>query len=112
VKGQRTSLAKITANRQKALKSTQARRREGEGGAKHNAVKHALLAKSTLIRTGAYREGRTEFERLFARLREDFEPQGALEEILVERLAVSYWRLRRVLRYEVAEIQSEGWRRT
>ncbi len=42
---------------------------------------------------------------MLEQLRTDLQPQGVLEEVLVERIAVSYWRLRRVLRCEVGEIR-------
>lgn len=35
------------------------------------------------------------------------QPVGVLEEMLVEKIAVCYWRLRRVLRCEIGEIRKE-----
>ena len=34
-------------------------------------------------------------------------PAGTLEEILIEKVAVAYWRLRRAYRYEVGLIRNE-----
>jgi hypothetical protein len=46
-----------------------------------------------------------QFIRLMDRLRDDLRPAGALEEVLVEKIAICYWRLRRVLRSENGEIR-------
>ena len=52
-------------------------------------------------------EDQTEFKKMFSQLREDLHPVGVLEEMLVERIAISYWRLRRVIRAENGEIRKE-----
>ncbi|MHC4426553.1 MAG: hypothetical protein ACYSYV_10700, partial [Planctomycetota bacterium] len=40
-------------------------------------------------------------------LKTQLAPEGTLEEMLVEKIAVAYWRLRRAYRYEVGLIRSE-----
>ena len=46
------------------------------------------------------RKNAAEFDELLAALREDLAPVGALEEILVEKIAVCQWRQNRALRWE------------
>jgi hypothetical protein len=58
-----------------------------------------------VIPEGEGQESKADFAALLARLRQYLQPEGVLEEILVERIAVCYWRLRRVLRAEVGEIR-------
>lgn len=111
-----TSVAKIEANRKNALKSTGPKTSQGKQAVKRNALKHGLLSKEVVILGGDGKESRAEYRNLVARLAQDFRPHGALEEMLVERIAVCYWRLRRVLRAEMGEIRKEldaaGWTET
>ena len=72
---------------------------------RYNAQKHGLLSKATIIQTGDAKEDPRQLEAILDDLREDLEPEGAMEEILVDRIASSYWRLRRAQRAEVGEIQ-------
>ena len=100
-----TSLAKIEANRRNALRSTGPRSAEGKAIVHHNALKHGLLAREVIITRGDGREDPRDFQGLQARLRSELQPVGVLEEMLVEKIAVSYWRLRRSLRAEAGEIR-------
>jgi hypothetical protein len=43
------------------------------------------------------------FNRLLASLRQDLEPVGTLEEVLVEKIAMEYWRLSIAAWYEAGE---------
>jgi hypothetical protein len=65
-----------------------------------NAIKHGLLTKELLITTGAGKESRAEFELLLAGLRDYYKPVGVVEDLLVQEIAVSYWRSKRALRSE------------
>ncbi|MBI3895518.1 MAG: hypothetical protein HY313_06270 [Acidobacteria bacterium] len=58
-----------------------------------------------MIQAGDGKENKAAFQRLLAELQEHLQPVGPLEEMLVEKIAVSYWRLRRVLRCESGEIR-------
>jgi hypothetical protein len=57
-----------------------------------NAVKHGLSAKALVLEG----EDPRQFEALRAALEGDFEPETVVERELVEQLAGSFWRLRRV----------------
>ncbi|MBI2842383.1 MAG: hypothetical protein HYX78_03185 [Armatimonadetes bacterium] len=100
-----TSLSKVEANRQNARLSTGPKSDAGKAAVKWNAMKHGLLAKEVVIRTGDGKESRAEFQTLLTLLADDLQPEGVLEEMLVEKIAVCYWRLRRVVRCEVGEIR-------
>jgi hypothetical protein len=65
---------------------------------------HGLLAKSVVITEGDGKENPAEFRRVHEALRDNLKPYGMLEEMLVERIACCYWRLRRALRAERGEI--------
>ena len=72
---------------------------------RYNAQKHGLLSKAAIIKNGRAKEDPRELKTLLEALREDFQPEGAMEEILVDRIAACYWRLRRAQRAEVGEIR-------
>lgn len=96
----------IAANRKNALKSTGPKTKQGKAITSRNSLKHGLLAKEIVITAGEGAESQDQFYALLADLKEHFDPQGALEEILVEKIAASYWRLRRAHRFEVGLIRS------
>ncbi len=96
-----TSEAKIEANRRNARKSTGPKTERGKERARLNALRHGLTAKQ-LVAEG---EDFGDFARFNAELRETLSPADAVEEQLVECIAVSTWRLRRLWRAEVGAIR-------
>jgi len=86
-----------TSERPKRGKSTGTRTKKGKATSKFNALRHGLTAK-TLIIPGLEKLKR--FKKLFSRFRGEFRPKGPVEEILVEDITRSYWRLHRCLRAE------------
>jgi hypothetical protein len=80
---------------------------EGKEIVKYNALKHGLLAKEIVITIGDGAENPEEFNALMEDLSTQLKPEGTLEEMLVEKIAVAYWRLRRAYRYEVGLIRDE-----
>jgi len=80
---------------------------EGKAIVKYNALKHGLLAKEVVITIGEGAENPEEFDALLEALQTQLVPAGTLEEILVEKIAVAYWRLRRAYKYEVGLIREE-----
>ncbi len=96
---------RIEANRRNALRSTGPKTPEGKRMVRWNALKHGLLAKEVVIGAGEGEESQAEFENLLAQLRAEWQPEGIREEMLVEKMAVSYWRHRRALRCEMGEIR-------
>ncbi len=72
------------------------RRSPSRGMARWNALKHGVLSEGAVLPT----EERAQFEELHKNLQENLKPEGALEELLVERIAICFWRLRRILRYD------------
>jgi hypothetical protein len=73
--------------------------------AARNALKHGIFAKDLVINAGAGREDELEYHDLLAELKKDLAPVGRMEMIFVEKIAVNYWRLRRLVRYETGEIR-------
>jgi len=100
------SLSKrAAANRRNAQLSTGPRTEKGKSRARYNAPKHGILASDLLITQGVGAEDPAEFDELLDALSRDLEPVGALEEILVERIAKCCWRGRRAQRREAGLIR-------
>ncbi len=91
-----TSDKQARANRQNALKSTGPKTSEGKAAVRLNALKHGLLSQEILL-PGEDEEALTE---LGERLREELQPFGELENLLVDQIISAYWRLRRLGRVE------------
>src|ERR1700682_6504753 len=85
-------------------KTTGPRTQLGKERSKHNAVKHGIFSKVVVLKG----ESQAEFDVLLNRLRNDCQPAGTLEELLVEKLAVLFWRQRRLLIAEGAEIRANS----
>ena len=102
-----TSLAKIEANRRNALSSTGPKTPEGKNKVRWNALKHGLLSREVVLREGEGKEKEEEFTDLLENLHSTYAPEGPMEEMLVERIAVGYWRLRRAIRFETGMLREE-----
>src|SRR3989442_8198770 len=101
-----TSHKKIEANRQNAHSSTGPKSLEGKKTVSRNARKHGLLAKDVVITIGEGRENQAEFDALLAAMRDCHRPVGAAEDLLVQEIAISYWRSGRALRSERGALTS------
>ncbi len=95
------------ANIQNAQLSTGPTSSEGKAVVSRNAVKHGIFAKDLVINAGDGREDAMEYQELLTDLKRDFAPVGRMEMMLVEKIAVNYWRLRRLVRYETGEIRRQ-----
>jgi len=94
----------LAANRANALQSTGPRTAQGRAVSRWNALQHGVLARALIPPALEPYESRDEFAALLQTLRQELSPQSAIEEILVERIATSYWRLARLLRAEAGMI--------
>jgi hypothetical protein len=91
---------KLQANRRNAQLSTGPKTEQGKSRSRRNALKHGILSSALLINEGEGAEDRAEFDELLGGLHRDLAPAGTLEEMLVERIAVCWWRQKRALRCE------------
>lgn len=101
------SQRKLEANRRNALKSTGPKTATGKRISAQNAIKHGLLAQAAVITNGEGKESEQEFEALYLQLVSELDPCGVLELMLVEKIAICHWRLRRALRCEVGSIRRQ-----
>jgi hypothetical protein len=99
------------SNRANALRSTGPQTPEGKAASARNALEHGILSKAVIPPALESYESREEYDALLASFVESLAPEGAVEEMLVERVASSYWRLGRYLRAEAAAmaIRRSSW---
>lgn len=95
-----SSEEKRRANRANARKSTGPKSAQGKKAVGQNARRHGILSTHLVLET----EAQEEFDTLLATLQAELSPVGLLEMTLVERIAVSMWRQRRLVRAESAEV--------
>ncbi|MFC1715623.1 hypothetical protein ACFL6S_18280 [Candidatus Poribacteria bacterium] len=95
-----TSLVKIEANKRNAKKSTGPK---NTSVTRLNAMKHGVLSKEVLIEG----EDKKALAELGKKMRLELAPDGELENILVDRIISSVWRLRRAIRTERDYVQAE-----
>jgi len=67
-------------------------------------LKHGLTAKKIVVTS---MEDPAEYEALVEALRQDFQPQTSVEELLIQQMASSIWRRQRTVRIEKTRIESD-----
>ena len=92
-----SSKSKIDANRRNAQKSTGPKTPEGKAASSRNSLVHGLTSNAALLPG----EDPADLQELYDQFHDDFQPVGAIEESLLERMAVVTYRLRRLARIEV-----------
>lgn len=100
-----TTEKQIEANQQNALVSTGPMTDEGKVIVSQNAIKHGIFAKDLIIAAGDGKEDAQEYQELLDGLIVSLHPAGQMESLLVEKITVDFWRLRRVLRFETGSIR-------
>jgi len=96
--------AQIEANRRNARRSTGPRTPEGKAVASQNAVTHGLLS-SQAVCPG---EDPAEFDAFMAEVLADQRPRGAVQRMIVIRIAHLQWKLARVPYIESASLVRRG----
>ncbi len=95
-----TTQKQIEANGQNALLSRGAVTEEGKAIVSKNAIKNGIFTRDLIISHGDGKENIEEYQELLNNLIQSLNPNDQMEHLLVEKIAVDYWRLRRVLRFE------------
>jgi hypothetical protein len=95
-----TSVIQIKANQNNAQQSTGPITDAGKQIVANNAIKHGIFSKHLLLND----ESPEDYQLLLNGLQTELMPVGTLEQSLVERIAVTLWRQRRLVRSETAHI--------
>jgi len=100
-----SSPRKIAANRNNAKKSTGPKTSVGKAMSSWNSTRHGLLSPRLPL---LYGRSKKRFTRLLRSLKQDLEPVGTLEEVLVEKIAQEYWRLGVAAFHEAEDLSHEN----
>ena len=95
--------AQIDANRTNSESSTGPKTEEGKTRSRENALKHGLASGRLFIEG----ENREEFYELKRALRQEHKPRGITEDLLIEKMALSFWLSRRAIVWQGASIDTE-----
>lgn len=96
---------RVAINRANALKSTGPRSSAGKARASKNAVRSGVYSLCPVIAGVEKEEDWQAFRRA---MMESLKPVAEIENVLVERITLIAWRLRRVIRAETATLQAEA----
>ena len=99
------SAAKLAANRRNGRKSKGPKTEEGKSRARWNAVKHGVLSRRLLVLND---DDRQTYALLLENLERDLNPRNAPEQIVVEQIAMCYWRLQIAYGYEAEFARKRG----
>jgi hypothetical protein len=94
----------IEASRQNGLKSSGPKSIKGKNSTRLNALKHGLFSQEIIIESAG--ERLEDFEQFKKEIWEDYQPAGAMEELLVTDIVENAWRRLRVRRCETTEMNS------
>ena len=100
-----TSDKQAQANRRNTLRSTGSKTPEGKAAVHYDAMKHGLLSEDVVLLP---REDEAALRELGELLREELQPVGELENLLVDRISAAHWRLRRLGRVEAGLFVNQG----
>lgn len=92
-----TTEKQIAANRRNSRKSTGPKTAVGKAKVSKNSIKHGLLSQLAVLPS---LETQEDWDEHFAQVRESLQPESYLEHAIVERIALTLWRLARSARYE------------
>jgi len=90
------SEAQVRANRANCLKSTGPKSVEGKAKSSQNAISHGFFSRKVVLEG----ENAQEFEQLRQAMLAEHQPKTVTEQFLVERMAISMWRLNRAQEIE------------
>ena len=92
----------IAANQANAQHSTGPKSEAGKAAIAHNNFRHGLAGGAFCV---ADHENRREYDALHLELAREYAPQTPTEEMLVEKMAQSYWLRRRALEFQTTWIE-------
>lgn len=97
----------LKANRENSKKSTGPKSSEGKRAIKSNNNIHGLYTDKVILNSSHLKEDRVEFELLLESLRYELDPQTLSQDYIVQKIAICYWRDRRVIAAETAQINNQ-----
>lgn len=102
-----SSEKKLLANLQNAQLSTGPTTASGKAIIATNAIKHGIFTKDLILSSDIENENVNDYQEILNNLTDCLSPCNQMESLLVEKIAVDFWRLRRTIRFETGSI-AEG----
>jgi hypothetical protein len=99
-----SSEKQVLANQKNALLSTGPTTEEGKSIVAKNAIRHGILSRDLIVSSTLGKENEGEYQEMLNSLIDCLAPQNQIESLLVEKIAIDFWRLRRVIRFEAGSI--------
>jgi len=99
-----TTQKQIEANCQNAQLSTGPTTAKGKGIISMNATKHGIFTKDLILSSEIENENVNDYQEILNNLVACLSPCNQMESLLVEKIAVDFWRLRRTIRFETGSI--------
>lgn len=99
-----TTQKQIEANRQNAQLSTGPTTICGKANVATNAIKHGIFTKDLILTSEIGQESEDEYREILNNLIDCLSPCNQMESLLVEKIAVDFWRLRRTIRFETGSL--------
>lgn len=99
-----TTEKQLLANQQNAQLSTGPMTEKGKAIVSSNAIKHGIFTKDLILSSDIGQENENEYLEVLANLEDSLSPCNQIESLLVEKIAVDFWRLRRTIRFETGSI--------
>ncbi|MFI5342769.1 MAG: hypothetical protein ACHQUC_00955 [Chlamydiales bacterium] len=92
----------LLANQQNAQLSTGPKTVCGKAIVSTNAIRHGIFTKDLILSSDI--ENEDEYREILNNLMECLSPCNQIESLLIEKIAVDFWRLRRTIRFETGSI--------
>jgi hypothetical protein len=99
-----TTEKQLLTNLQNAQQSTGPMTAEGKAVVAINAIKHGIFTTALIISSEIGQESEEEYQAILNNLIDCLLPCNQMENLLVEKIAVDFWRLRRTIRFETGSI--------
>ncbi|HDL02031.1 MAG TPA: hypothetical protein ENH23_07345 [candidate division Zixibacteria bacterium] len=97
----------LKANRENAKKSTGPKSSQGKIASSGNSRVHGLYTDKLILDSAHLKEDKVEFELLLESLRYELDPHTLSQDYMVQKIAVCYWRSKRVIAAETAHINNQ-----
>jgi hypothetical protein len=99
-----TTEKQLLANQQNAQVSTGPMTEKGKIVVSANAIKHGIFTKDLILSSNIGQESESEYQEILDNLEGSLSPCNQMESLLVEKIAVDFWRLRRTIRFETGSL--------
>lgn len=99
-----TSEKQQKANMQNAQLSTGPLSVGGKAIVSTNAIKHGIFTKDLILSSEIENENEGDYQEILNNLVDCLSPCNQMESLLVEKIAVDFWRLRRTIRFETGSL--------